>query len=484
MKKIFFIGFDLGTSNIKGVLVDDSLTVAARAKVKATFPERQNGYKEIDPEDHFESVCHMITQLTSVIPTGSTVKAICFSGATGNTLLLDNNNTPLTNIISWLDKRPVQTLFTVEEVYPVSGWPRVESFPLAHLSWQKQHNAAVYKKAQRIVMNNDYITFRLTGKFALDYSTASTFHLFNQLEKCWHTPFLDRLEIHEEQLSSLIPSGSVIGSLTDEAAERTGLSSETSVVAGSFDHPAAARAVGVVNSGDLLLSCGTSWVGFYPVMDRKTALSQHMHIDPFLAYESGPWGAIFSFSKIGIAIDWWIDSLAEFCGIAADEKFMFFDNEAAAGTAKVDGLTVDPACFFEQNPEENRAILRQNLVKNVARAVMEDAAILLQNRIKELSNDGITADHITMVGGPANSRVWPGIISDITGLDIHLQDGEYAGAVGAAKLAMSKRNTSHRSLEYDKGKMVQGDSHWRRSPVATARCLWNHCGESAHDVSC
>jgi len=438
-----YIGFDLGTTNIKGVLTDDSLALAARANVKVHIPERQHGYKEIDPEYYFDAVCNIITQLTSDIRTDSPVKAVCFSGATGNTLLLDKNNNPLTHIISWLDKRPVQTLFTSEEVYPVTGWPRVENFPLAHLSWQKQHNTAVYKKATRIVMNNDYITFRLTGKFALDYSTASTFHLFNQLEKCWHQPFLDKLEIEAEQLSSLLPSGSVIGSLTDEAAERTGLSSETSVVAGSFDHPSAARAVGAVNSGDLLLSCGTSWVGFYPVMDRKTALSQNMLIDPFLSYDNGPWGAIFSFSQIGVTIDWWIDSIAEFCGIVADEKFVFFDNEAAAGTAKVDGLTVDPEYFFKQNPEDNRSLLRQNSVKHVARAVMENAAILLHNRIRGLNKDGITANHVTMVGGPANSRVWPGIISDITGLDIHLQDGEYAGAIGAAKLAMSNRSTPH-----------------------------------------
>lgn len=55
-----------------------------------------------------------------------------------------------------------------------------------------------------------------------------------------------------------------------------------------------------------------------------------------------------------------------------------------------------------------------------------------------------------MVGGSANSRVSTGKISDITGPDIHLQDGEYVGAVGAAKLAMSNRNTSHNVLAHDK----------------------------------
>jgi hypothetical protein len=76
---------------------------------------------------------------------------------TGNTMLLDKPNRPLTNIISWLDTRPVKSLFTVEEVYPVTGWPAVEIFPLAHLSWWKENAKEIYEKAERIVMNNDFI---------------------------------------------------------------------------------------------------------------------------------------------------------------------------------------------------------------------------------------------------------------------------------------------------------------------------------------
>ena len=135
MNQNLYIGFDLGTTNIKAVLVDDSLSILATAKRKMNYIEPQPGFKETDPEILFNSICDILNELVTSVENKNDIKAVCFSGATGNTMLLDEANKPLTNIISWLDTRPVKPLFTVEEVYPVTGWPAIEIFPLAHLSW-------------------------------------------------------------------------------------------------------------------------------------------------------------------------------------------------------------------------------------------------------------------------------------------------------------------------------------------------------------
>jgi len=47
-----------------------------------------------------------------------------------------------------------------------------------------------------------------------------------------------------------------------------------------------------------------------------------------------------------------------------------------------------------------------------------------------------------MTGGPSQSSVWPVIISETAGIPVKtLPDGEYAGAIGAAKIAVKIQNT-------------------------------------------
>ena len=70
----------------------------------------------------------------------------------------------------------------------------------------------------------------------------------------------DSYGITERQLPELVPSGSLIGTLKPELCGGA-LTAKTRIVAGSFDHPTAARAAGVTRPGEMLLSCGTSWVG-------------------------------------------------------------------------------------------------------------------------------------------------------------------------------------------------------------------------------
>jgi L-xylulokinase len=71
---------------------------------------------------------------------------------------------------------------------------------------------------------------------------------------------------------------------------------------------------------------------------------------------------------------------------------------------------------------------------NIARAVMEGAARLLRERLDDLRKRGFEFSEAVMTGGPSKSRLWPGIVEEFTGLSIGV-GSEFAGAVGAAKLA-------------------------------------------------
>ncbi len=434
------IGLDLGTSAVKGVVMSGKGSIIAQGKRNIQFLHPQPDFLELSPEAYYRTVCDLIRELVSRIPSGSFIVALSMAAASGNTILTDNDGEPLTNIISWLDQRAVNVAhellpeFDFEQVHSIVGWPWVGSFPFGHLAWLKHNTPEKYTTAAHYGMNSDYLLFRLTGKWGMDHSTATTFYLQDQRKRQWYQPYLDRLEISEENLSELLPSGSMLGSLTSQAAEDTNLSEETLVALGAFDHPCAARGTGMLQPGNLLLSCGTSWVGFYPLENRELALSQKLLIDPFLSPE-GPWGAMFSLARIGTTIDWYVGNLILQPGDNSADKYHLFSSYSQQTPPGANGLYIN-LCQDISSLSENVATLKARYSREeISRAVMEGAAFEMRRKIQELAGAGIPAERITMVGGPAESPVWPRILSEITGLELWLLNGQNAGAVGAAILA-------------------------------------------------
>lgn len=422
----YLIGLDLGTSAIKGVLIDARGGVLAEAGVDSSFIHPHEGWVEADPERHYRNVCGVIRDLAKAAP--SEPAALAMAAASGNTLLTDASGTPVMNIINWMDRRAEQQPpaalagLTSAEVAQVTGWPCVTNFPLGHLAWLKENRPALYHSAGRYGMDTDWLLWRLSGRWVMDHSTATTFHLQEQVSGTYHKPFLDRLGIPREKLSALVPSGVVAGPLTEQARHDTGLSARTALITGCFDHPAAARAVGVVEPGQLLISCGTSWVGFAPCRDRQTLIDAGMLCDPFLSGSGGPWGGIFSVPCIGRTIDWYIENI-----IAPGEphRLRLFDEAAAQAEPGAGGLEID----LREPPRKIDGSRR-----NVSRAIMEGAARLLNEKLQAARVRGFAFDRAVLVGGPANSPVWPGIVSQLTGLTI-TTGGRSAGARGAALLA-------------------------------------------------
>jgi sugar (pentulose or hexulose) kinase len=371
-------------------------------------------------------VCRVIRELAEAAP--GDVIALAMAAASGNTLLTDADGVPVMNIINWMDRRAEQQPpaaladLSVAEVMQVTGWPCVDSFPLAHLAWLRENRPELVASAGHAGMDTDWLVYRLTGQWVMDHSTAATFHLQEQTAGAYYEPFLKRLDMPRHKLPALAPSGAAIGLLTAQARRDTGLSARATVVTGSFDHPAAARSVGVLEPGQLMLSCGTSWVGFVPCMDRSRVLEARMLCDPFLSGRRGPWGGIFSVPTIGRTIDWYIDHVI---APGASDRLRVFNDSAAQADPGAGGLEID----LREPPWVIEADRR-----NVSRAVMEGAARLLKGKMREAEAHGFRHERAVMVGGPASSPVWPGIVADITGIEVTV-GARSAGAQGAAILA-------------------------------------------------
>lgn len=422
----YVIGLDLGTSAIKGVVADAAGTVCVAADAKTVYTHPHEGWVEANAEQWLADVFGVIRDLNAKAP--GPVRALAFAAASGNALLTEADGTPLTPVINWMDQRCVGSLppslqgLTVPGVRQITGWPCIDSFPLAQFAWLREHRAADFARAAHICMNTDWLMYRLSGQWVMDHSTATTSHLQDQVTKRYHSPYLERIGISATKLSRLERSGVTVGSATPATVAATGLPVDTQIVTGCFDHPAAARAVDVTQAGQLMLSCGTSWVGFFPEPNRQKIVDAELLCDPFLSEDAGPWGAIFSVPYIGQAVDAYVrDMIAP----NARDPHAMFDRLAAEAPAGANGLIIDLREAVQPTDASPA---------DLSRAVMESAARLLNEKLVALREHGFAFEKAVMVGGPSKSPIWPSIVADITGLEMHVGSPS-AGAQGAAMLA-------------------------------------------------
>ena len=433
----YLIGFDLGTSAMKAVLSDADGNIVCQASRQVEPLRPEDGRVEIDAERYFEDVCSVIGELVAEAADASAVKAVCLSGASGNTLLLDKDYNPVRNAISWLDTRTAGRESELwpdldpERVYRSAGWPFGGTFPLAHLGWLKRCEPEAWGRARYYTMLNDYLYYRLCGRLVVDHSKATTFYLQDQKQSAWNRELLECLGLETDQLSELLPSGSVCGDVTSGAVEATGLAPGTRVVAGSFDHPSAARSTGVFEEGDLLISAGTSWVVFAPISNRETGLRGRMLVDPFLS-PSGNWGAMFALTAVAEKMNVYLEN----CIASNDGEPLFdrFNQLATEATPGADGFSIE---LFKEPYEESKARVARAAPANIARALMEGIVLLTRNRVDQLMR--LTGSHvgrIVLTGGPTKSQVWPSILADVLNRPVVIPEtGQHAGAMGAVLLA-------------------------------------------------
>ncbi|MDP6523385.1 MAG: FGGY family carbohydrate kinase [Kiritimatiellia bacterium] len=431
------IGFDLGTSAMKALLSDSEGRIVGQASRQVDTLRPEATIVELDAEAYFQDICSVIGELVSKTDDPKQVVAISFSGASGNTVLLDKDYSPLEKVISWLDTRTAGAETELwpelapESIYHSAGWPFGGTFPLAHLAWYKRFKPDVWKKARHFTMLNDYIYHRLCGRLAVDYSKATTFYLQNQEERKWNKDLLYFLGIEEYGLSELLPPGSVCGTVTPEAAQATGLQTDTLVVTGSFDHPSAARSTGVFEEGELLISAGTSWVVFAPIRKRETGLNGRMLVDPFLS-PSGCWGSMSALTAVAEKMNEYLENcIGSNGGESLPERY---DRLAAEAEPGANGFYLE---LFKQPYEQMKEQVEEVAPRNIARALMEGIVFLTRNRIDKLSRmTGKPAGRIVLTGGATKSPVWPSIIADVLNRPVAIPEtGQHAGAMGAVVFA-------------------------------------------------
>ena len=421
------IGLDIGTSAVKGVALSSDGKILASKTQEFTYFGKDENERLINAEDFVDRCFTAIKELANTVNNEYHISAISFCHASGNTLLLVENNKPLIPIIGWqtaIAREDLDEFYTAEEIkelYKIIGWPVGTHFSTATIPAIKKYRPDIIEKTATVTMAGEYLNFCLTGKWGISHSMATPFFLADQEKGEYHKPLLEKLGIADKFFPPIYDKGTVLGAVLPEIAEKLGLSEDTKIVLGTFDHPSGAMGAGVFEEGEMLLSCGTSWVEFFPVSTRERAISVGALVDRFML-DGNRYCVMKSLSSISVKIN---KLRKDLLGEISHKEFDVLSEQAPKGS---NGLRF----YFDDGDIE---LAKGRTKGEIARAITESAALMLNEELEKLRELGLKADRVTMIGGITNSSVCVKIVSDILGVPITVVNGQAAGAVGAALLA-------------------------------------------------
>ena len=435
---MLYIGIDLGTSACKFLLTNEKGEILNIVSEEYPLEFPKPGWSQQEPADWWKAVQQGIPKLIEGHDPVE-VAGIGCGGQMHGLVVLDRDDKVIRPAILWNDGRTqANTEYLNNEIGKDVLSERTANIAFAGFTapkilWMRENEPELFKKISKIMLPKDYINYKLTGVHCTDYSDAGGMLLLDVRNKCWSEPMLDLCGITKEQMPRLFESWECVGTLTKEAAEATGLTTDVKVCAGAGDNAAAAIGCGVVGDGGCNISLGTSGTIF--ITNSKFSVDPHNALHSFPHADGGYhlMGCILSAASCN---KWWMEDIL---------KTEEYQKEQAPITVEKLGrndVYYLPYLMGERSPHNDPAArgafigLRMNTTRaDMTQAVLEGVAFAFRDCLDIARSQGITVDVSRVCGGGAKSLLWRRILSNVLGITLELPMTEQGPGYGGAMLA-------------------------------------------------
>lgn len=430
-----YIGLDLGTSGLKGIVIDGNQSILAEATAPLEVSRPHDGWSEQNPADWIAAAEAVMSALKLKVDL-SAVRAIGLSGHMHGATLLGKADDVLRPCILWNDTRSAKEAAQLDanpKFRNLTGNIVFPGFTAPKLAWVKAHEPDLFAKVAKVLLPKDYLRLWLTGEHVAEMSDAAGTSWLDVAKRDWSDALLAATEMDRSHMPRLVEGSEVSGTLRAELASSWGLPQGVVVAGGGGDNAASAVGVGVVKEGDAFVSLGTSGVLFAACdaysPDAASAVHTFCHALPDTWHQMG---VILAAAD---AMNWFAKVMeakpAELTGalgaLQAPSRTLFLPYLGGERTPHNDAKVRASFLYLDHNSDRI----------SMTRSVLEGVTFAVRDSFEALSFTGTKIERLIAVGGGSKSDYWVQAIATALGLPIGLPvAGDYGGAFGAARLGI------------------------------------------------
>lgn len=436
-----YAGIDVGTQSTKLVVYDSGRKcVIATSQQAYGLTSRPDGSREQDAGQYTSAILACFAAIAPEVK--QQIKAIGVSGQQHGFVPLDKDGKVIAPVKLWCDtsssaecKILTETLGGKDRVFALIGNQILPGYTASKVLALKHHHPNIYSRLAHILLPHDYVNYFLTGRYVMECGDASGTAFFDIRKKEWCKEVLAAIDDKADWsslLPSIIPSDSIIGTVTPGLAHILGIAGNVVVSAGGGDNMMAAIGTGCVSEGNLTVSMGTSGTLFG-------------YSGSVIADEGGALAGFCSSTGGYLPLLCTMN-----CTVATEEVRKLFELDVKsldelAGREPIGarGVTLLPYFNGERTPNypRGRAVLggftTDNLTKGtIARASLESAVYSLRYGLDSFLSLGFHPKAIVLSGGGANSPLWRQMVADVFSLPVSVPEIKESAGLGAAIQAL------------------------------------------------
>lgn len=447
---------DVGTQSLRGIIFDDNGNLLIKKQLKyPPYKSAKKGYIEQSADAYFDTLCEVTRQLRKEVPElMDSVVAMSVDTFRDTAVLLDENNKPVRDCILWSDQREADTKAKLPALqrflFKLVGMNRTIRAIRKKIktNWIQQNEPELWQKTRKVVHISAYLNYRLTGNLIDSYASTIGHLPFDFKTKKWHTKRGLLYPVYGLPIEMMIPicnPGDVMGEISAEMAELTGLKAGLQIVASGSDKGCETLGVGCVDKNVASVSFGTSasvqfssprYFEPEPFMPAYPAVLKN-YFNPEVQIFRGYW-----------TVSWFVENFAQ--DLVAEAAKLgksveeLLNEEMSNIPAGCDGLILQP--FWQAGlttPEARGAIVGFtdfHTRAHVYRSIIEGVDFALREGLERMERRGHhNIEFVAVSGGGAQSDLVCQIAADIFNKPVRRVQTYETSGLGAAMVTFISR---------------------------------------------
>ncbi len=444
--------FDVGTQSTRAFLFNKKGEAVCTNKVETEpYYQPKVGHAEKNTEDYWTAVVEASQGLKAKAgELWNDVIAMSITSIRNTYAFLDENYNPLRPSITWLDQRlakPKQKFPLIKTLlFRIAGMYRtaVKQRRMSPSTWMKENQPELWNKTKYYILISAYLNFKLSGRLCDCTASQASRLPYNYKKERWQKPYeltFTVYNVEREKLCELIKPGEIIGTISKEVAEITGIPEGLEIIASGSDKACETLGTGALCPDTASVSFGTAttlqittkkYVEPQKYMPAYNSLVRG-YFSPEIQISRGFWMVTWFKKQFGHAEE----KIAEHIGVPTEQ---ILDKSLLEIPAGSNGLMLQP--YWAPGlkiPEAKGTIIGFNdchTKAHVYKSIVEGIGYALYEGLEYLEKkSGQKINKISVSGGGSQSDAICQITADMFGRPVYRVQGYETSGLGAAMIA-------------------------------------------------